>query len=285
MPPSDLQLGMVVPRRSSIAKEMPNNASWFKFRRTIRRWGVWLSLVGTLSAYASGDALVAVATNFLQTAKILRNEFYQETFNDIRLVSGSTGKLYAQIVQGAPFDLYLAADQDRPMLLEKRGFVVPGSRRTYAIGQLALWIPKEPAAPNKSTIQSILKTMEFRQLAVANPRLAPYGAASIETLRTLKLYDQVQSRLVFGENIGQTHVLVATGNADAGLVAQSSISRMESGKKGTLLQVQPHLHRPIRQDSSLLNTGQHNDTARQFNEFLHGPQGRTIIRQAGYRVE
>ena len=128
MPPSDLQLGMVVPRRSSIAKEMPNNASWFNFRRTIRRWGVWLSLVGTLSAYASGDALVAVATNFLQTAKILRNEFYQETFNDIRLVSGSTGKLYAQIVQGAPFDLYLAADQDRPMLLEKRGFVVPGSR-------------------------------------------------------------------------------------------------------------------------------------------------------------
>ena len=112
-----------------------------------------------------------------------------------------------------------------------------------------------------------------------------YGAAAIETLRALKLYDQVQSRLVFGENIGQTHVLVATGNADAGFVAQTSISHMESGKKGTLLQVHPHLHRPIRQDSSLLNPGQHNNAARYFNEFLHGPKGRAIIRQAGYRVD
>lgn len=285
MPPSDIQPGIAEPRLSSIAKEPPNRASWFHCGGTIRRWTVWLSLVGTLSANGSGDALVAVATNFLQTAKVLRSEFYQETFNDIRLVSGSTGKLYAQIVQGAPFDLYLAADEDRPRLLEEQGLVVPGSRRTYAIGQLALWIPKEPATSNKSTIQSVLQTMDFRQLAVANPRLAPYGAAAIETLRALKLYDHVQSRLVFGENIGQTHVLVATGNADAGFVAQTSISHMESGKKGTLLQVHPHLHRPIRQDSSLLSPGQHNNAARYFNEFLHGPKGRAIIRRAGYRVD
>ena len=246
---------------------------------------LWFSLVIALSASASEDIIVAVATNFLRTAETLRSEFQREDADPIRLVSGSTGKLYAQITQGAPFHLYLAADQARPLQLEERGLVVQGSRQTYAIGKLALWFPKASLGPNKSSIQSVLHSEKFRKLAIANPRLAPYGAAAIETLKTLKLYDHVHPRLVFGENIGQTHALIATGNAEVGFVALSSVSSIKNRQMGILLHVRPQLHRPIRQDSAILGRGEANPVAQRFNEFLHGPRGRAIIRQAGYRVD
>jgi len=215
----------------------------------------------------------------------LRSEFQQKNSVPIHLVGGSTGKLYAQIIQGAPFHLYLAADQARPRLLEEQGLVATGSRQTYAIGKLALWVPNESPMPIEPSIRSLLQSIKFRKLAIANPNLAPYGVAAIETLKTLQLYDQLQPRLVFGENIGQTHALVATGNAEVGFVAVSNVSRIKNVEKGILLQVRPHLHRPIRQDSAMLRLGEHNAAAQRFNEFLHGPQGRTIIRRAGYRVD
>lgn len=258
---------------------------WFHFGTHIRRASVWLTLTITLSAAASEDIIVAVATNFLQTAQSLRSEFQRKSTDPIRLVSGSTGKLYAQIIQGAPFHLFLAADQARPRLLEEHGLVASGSRQTYAIGKLALWAPKESPLLNERSIRSLLQSIKFRKLAVANPNLAPYGVAAIETLKTLQLYDQVQPRLVFGENIGQTHALVATGNAEVGFVALSSVSRIETGEKGILVQVRPQLHRPIRQDSAILSSGEHNAVAQRFNEFLHGPQGHGIIRRAGYDVD
>ena len=258
---------------------------WFHFGTCIRRTGLSLCLASTLFVSASEDMTVAVATNFLQTAQSLRSEFQQKNVMPIRLVSGSTGKLYAQIIQGAPFHLYLAADQARPLLLEEKGWVASGSRQTYAIGKLALWIPQESPTPNEPSIRSLVRSIKFRKLAIANPNLAPYGVAAIETLKALELYDQVQPHLVFGENIGQTHALVATGNAEMGFVAASSVSQIKNGEKGILLQVRPHLHRPIRQDGAILRLGAHNAVAQRFNEFLHSPQGRAIIRRAGYRVD
>jgi len=258
---------------------------WFRFATPVWRAGLSLSLAMSLSASASENILVAVATNFLQTAESLRSEFQQNNVEPISLVSGSTGKLYAQIVQGAPFHLYLAADQARPLRLEEQGLVVIGSRQTYAIGKLALWAPKESPTPDDPSIRSLLQSITFRKLAVANPNLAPYGVAAIETLKRLRLYDEVKPRLVFGENIGQTLALVATGNAEAGFVALSSISRIENGERGILLQVRPSLHGPIRQDSAILKPGMHNTAVQRFNEFLHGPQGRKIIRRAGYEVD
>ena len=259
--------------------------AWFCFATPVWRASLSLSLAISLSASASENIIVAVATNFLQTAQSLRSEFQQNNAEPIRLVSGSTGKLYAQIIQGAPFHLYLAADQARPLRLEEQGLVVTGSRQTYAIGKLALWAPKQSPAPDDPSIRSLLQSITFRKLAVANPNLAPYGVAAIETLKTIQLFDQLQPRLVFGENIGQTHALVATGNAEMGFVAASSVSRIKNGEKGILLQVRPHLHRPIRQDSAMLRLGEHNAVAQRFNEFLHSPQGRTIIRRAGYEVD
>ena len=258
---------------------------WFHSGTHIQRAILSLPLAIAPFASASEDMTVAVATNFLQTAQSLRSEFQQKNAVPIHLVGGSTGKLYAQIIQGAPFHLYLAADQARPRLLEEQGLVATGSRQTYAIGKLALWVPNESTMPIEPSIRSLLQSIKFRKLAIANPNLAPYGVAAIETLKTLQLYDQLQPRLVFGENIGQTHALVATGNAEVGFVAVSNVSRIKNVEKGILLQVRPHLHRPIRQDSAMLRLGEHNAAAQRFNEFLHGPQGRTIIRRAGYRVD
>ena len=244
-----------------------------------------LSLAISLPASASENIIIAVATNFLQTAQSLRSEFQRIDAERIRLVSGSTGKLYAQIIQGAPFHLYLAADQARPLRLEEQGLVMKGSRQTYAIGKLALWAPQQSRLPHDTSIPSLLQSIKFRKLAVANPNLAPYGIATIETLKSLQLYDEVKPRLVFGENIGQTLSLVATGNAEIGFVAVSSISRIRNREKGALLHVHPGLHAPIRQDSAILQSGKHNTTAHRFNEFLHGPHGRKIIRRAGYEVD
>lgn len=230
-------------------------------------------------AAAAGEARVAVATNFLATAETVVAAFEASSPHRITLASGSTGQLYAQIVHGAPYDAFLAADDTRPRRLEDDGRAVPGSRATYAIGRLALWSADPRRVPADGA--RLLREGDVRRLAVAHPELAPYGAAAEETLVALGVRERLADRIVRGESVGQAHALVATGNADVGLLARSQV--LEAG--GSAWVVPSDLHRPIRQDAVLLRRGADNDAARAFLRFLLADAGREIVRSAGYDAE
>jgi len=229
------------------------------------------------------EALIAVATNFADTASVLEERFEAESGQSLTLVSGSTGKLYAQIVNGAPFDALLAADQQRPGLLEQEHLAVQGSRFTYAIGRLILWSPDATrvAADGGAT----LERLDFRALAIANPRLAPYGTAAEEVIAALGLTDRLKGRLVTGENVGQAYSMVATGNAELGFVALSQVIARAPGHAGSRWDVPVDLYTPIRQDAVLLARAGTNPAATGFLHFLQGEEARRIILSSGYGVQ
>lgn len=224
---------------------------------------------------AAADALVAVAANFAQPAQSIQAAFEDATPHHVTLVIGSTGKLFAQISHGAPFDVLLAADRERPRRLEAAGLSVPGWRRTYALGRLALWSAAGGRVGDDGA--GALRNGRHQRLAIANPRLAPYGAAAVETLKALGLYDANAGRLVMGENVGQAHALVATGAAELGFVAASYVMDAGGGWK-----VPAKLHNPVRQDAVLLKRAAGNHAALAFMAFLAGRSARAIIAASGY---
>lgn len=239
-------------------------------------------VLGTGQSRAA-EALVAVASNFDRTVRSLEEGFEQAGTHSITVVSGSTGKLYAQIVNGAPFDAFLAADDLRPSLLEKEGRAVGGSRFTYAIGRLCLWSPDpHRIAPDG---RQTLRAGDFRRLAIANPRLAPYGAAAEATLRALGLDEALADRLVMGENVGQVYSMVATGNAELGFVALAQVLTMDEAGAGSRWDVPAEFHSPIRQDAVLLPHGASNPAAVEFLRYLRSPAARLIVQSFGYEVE
>lgn len=228
-------------------------------------------------------ATIAVATNFLRPAEALALLFEQQTGREVTLVSGSTGKLTAQIIAGAPFDALLAADQERPERLEKDGLARPGSRFTYALGRLALWSADPDRIAGDGAAE--LARGDFRRLALANPALAPYGAAARETLEGLGLADALADRIVLGENIGQAHAMVATGNAELGFVALSGVAGPGAEPKGSMWIVPEELHAPIRQDAVLLARAPQDGDAAAFLDFLKSPEARAVIAAWGYGTE
>lgn len=228
---------------------------------------------------ASADQVtVAVATNFTEVMEHISEVFEQTTDHTVVIVSGSTGKLYAQIVNGAPFDVFMAADQARPAMLVGDGHA--DNAITYADGQLALW----SADPDRVTGPETLEN-DFRHLAIANPELAPYGLAAKQALLSMSRFDSLESRLVLGENIGQTYALVASGNAELGFVALSYIQSPRNQIEGSAWVVPATLHAPIRQDAVLLNRAAENPAASDFYAFLQTDETRTRIREFGYMVE
>lgn len=235
----------------------------------------WLTLLlfGALPVLAA-EARVAVATNFLATAERLAADFERTHEHRVTLVGGSTGKFYAQIVHGAPYDVFLAADRARPERLEREGRAVPGSRRTYAVGRLVLW----SADPDLALDAESLRVMSIRRLALANPALAPYGAAARETLRSLALFERLSGRIVLGENVAQVKTMVATGNADLGFVARAHLL----DGVGSGWEVPARYHAPIRQDGVLLERGRDNVAARAFLNYLTSEAARATIERAGY---
>ena len=238
----------------------------------------------TLAEAPAGDeALLAVAANFAEVIELLEGEFERETGHNVTVSVASTGTLYAQIKNGAPFDILLAADQERPRLLEAEGLAVPGSRFTYAIGRLTLWSP-EPRRIAANGAET-LKLGDFRKLAIANPDLAPYGLAARETVEALELDETLEDRIVMGENIGQAHAMVATGNADLGFVALSYVLSPRNESKGSRWDVPQELYTPIRQDAVLLTRAADNGAARDFLAWLQGEDARARIREFGYAVE
>ncbi len=237
-----------------------------------------LLLAALASGAAGEEALVAVAANFAQPAERIEAAFEAASEHRVALVIGSTGKLFAQITHGAPFDVLLAADRERPRKLEEAGLVVPGSRRTYALGRLTLW--SADAHRIGADGARALGEGVYKHLAIANPRLAPYGAAAVQTLKALGLFDANAGRLVMGENVGQAHALVATGAAELGFVAVSYV--LDGGRQGSRWDVPAALHRPVRQDAALLRRSAGKAAPRAFMAFLFGAQAKRIIIASGY---
>lgn len=239
--------------------------------------GFWIGVAEAQSVTA------AVASNFLKPFRQIAAKFETETGHSVRIVSGSTGKLYAQIVHGAPFDIFLSADTQRPALLEQKKHAVPGTRFTYARGRLALW----SADPQRIQTNGKHALMQgsLKHLALANPKTAPYGRAAREVLQNLKLWNRYASRIVRGENVSQTLQFVATGNAELGFVALSQVLSLGPELQGSHWQVPENLHMPVRQDAVVCTHGQNNAAARFLIQFLKGPASLKIIRQFGYTLE
>ena len=238
-----------------------------------------LTLLASASALAD-VVQVAVAANFSGPMKLIAAEFEKETGHQASLSFGATGKFYAQITNGAPFDVLLAADQATPARLEKESVAVNGSRFTYATGQLVLWSAQPGAVDGQGVV---LKKGDFKHLAIAAPKLAPYGAAAMETMTNLGLLESLAPKLVQGESIGQTFSFIASGNAELGFVALSQVVEGGKIKTGSGWIVPGHLHSPIRQDAVLLARARDKQAAKQLMAFLKTEKARAVIRSFGYQ--
>ncbi len=241
-------------------------------------------LLPILSATASAKEVgVAVAANFQSTLNAIIPEFERATGHTVLISSGSSGKFFAQIQHGAPFDVFFSADVTRPKLLEEARLAVPGSRFTYATGRLTLW----SSNPNmlKNDGPTVLSNGQYTHLAIANPKTAPYGAAAIQTLKNLGIWNHVKNRIVQGENIAQTFHFVFSENAQLGFVARALVIDPKIKGVGSRWDVPTNLHEPIRQQAVLLLRGQENEAAKTFLDYIQGQRARAIIKKFGYGLE
>ena len=225
---------------------------------------------------------VAVAANFTAPAKALAEQLAKSTGHVAQLSFGATGAFYTQIKNGAPFDVLLAADDERPARLEQEGDTVPGSRFTYASGQLALWSARPGFVDAEG---AVLRRGSFDKLAIANPKLAPYGAAAVETMERLGVAAALQPRLVTGESIGQTYNFIATGNAELGFVALAQVLEGGKLKSGSMWLVPAELHAPIVQDAVILKRAADNPAAKAWMALLRTSATKDLIRSYGYAVK
>lgn len=239
-----------------------------------------LAVAWSVSAHAA-TVHVAVAANFATPLKVIATEFERTTGHSVVTSSASTGKLYSQITNAAPFDVLLAADDETPARLQADGLAVANSRFTYAVGRLALWSPDAGLIDAKG---DVLKSGKFTRLALASPKAAPYGVAAIETLSKLNLMNALEPKFVTGESIGQAYSFVASGNVPLGFVALSQV--MESGKlkSGSMWLVPSELHSPLKQDAVLLLRARDNPAALAFMAFLKTDASRATIRSFGYEI-
>ena len=242
---------------------------------------VCVSLCG-IAPGSAGEVQVAVASNFVGTLHELAQDFEATTDDRVLISSGSTGKLHAQITHGAPFEVFLAADEDSPRRLEQDGQAVADTRFTYALGRLVLWSARPGVVDDG---QTLLTEGKFRHLALANPRTAPYGAAAMQLLTALDLWESVEPRVVLGENVAQAFSFVSTGNAEIGLVALAQIAGLDESRQGSFWVVPRKLHSPIEQQAVLLVAGGDNPSAARFMAYLRSPAARSIIERSGYEVE
>lgn len=243
----------------------------------------WIQCVGLLAVatWSCGEAgadeiTIAVATNFTSAMSDLVERFELETEHTVLVSSGSTGNHYAQIKNGAPFEAFFSADSERPRLLEQEGKAVADSRFLYAVGRLVLWSPEPGYVDDQG---HVLEMGDFRRLSLANPDLAPYGAAARETLVARGLWERLTSRLAMGQDIGQAYAFVQTRNAELGFIALAQLKQPGKEIEGSYWIVPEALHRPIAQEAVLLRDV---PAARAFLEFVKGLEAREIIRSYGY---
>jgi molybdate transport system substrate-binding protein len=227
----------------------------------------------------AAEVSIAVAANFAVPMQKIAQTFEQETGHKAILSFGSTGSFYAQIRHGAPFQILLAADDETPIKIEKEGLGVAGSRLSYAMGKLVLWSKQPGLVDDKG---EILRTGKFERIAIANPKLSPYGTAAMEALTTLGLVQEIRPKIVQGENIAQTYQFVATENAQLGFVALSQVLTEGKISQGSGWIVPAKLHLPIQQDAILLVRGTDNPAAMSFMRFLRSDRARLLTRSYGY---
>ena len=244
--------------------------------RTLACAGVAWAMLGVAHA---DTVSVAVAANFTAPMQKIAAAFEADTGHKAELSFGATGKFYAQITHGAPFQVLLSADDTTPARLEREGMAVAHSRFTYAIGTLVLWSAQPGTVDAKG---DVLKSGDFKHLAIANPKLAPYGAAALQVMEKLGVATALQPRLVQGENIAQTFQFVSTGNAQLGFVALSQVMADGKIRSGSAWQVPASLHEPIRQDAVLLMPGKDSAAASALLTYLRGSKARAIIQSYGY---
>jgi molybdate transport system substrate-binding protein len=246
-----------------------------RFAKSIRLAAAIAAWVLTSTNVPAAETNVAIAANFTEPAKEIAAAFKAKTGHVAVLSFGASGQFYTQITQGAPFQVLLSADDARPIKLADDGLAIADSRFTYAIGKLVLWSKTPGLVKGEET----LKASTFAKLSICNPAAAPYGAAAVEAMKALKIYEGLQPKLVEGATITQAYQFVETGNAELGFVALSQLTGPETGSRWLVPQ---ELYSPIRQDAVLLKSGASNEAATGFMAFLRGPEARVIIEKYGY---
>jgi molybdate transport system substrate-binding protein len=236
-------------------------------------------LIFASSNLHADDVSVAVASNFTGAINRLAPEFERATGNKLVVSFGATGKFYAQIKNGAPFDVLLSADDETPRKLEKDGLGIAGTRFTYAVGQLVLWSPKKDLIDDKG---EVLKRGGFQHLAIANPKTAPYGAAAEQVMRKLGVWSSLQPKLVQGESITQAFLFASSGNAALGFVALSQVRALPAEQTGSYWIVPREMHDPLRQDAVVLKPGADKPAARALLEFLRSAKAKSVMEDLGY---
>jgi molybdate transport system substrate-binding protein len=242
---------------------------------------VALVLALATSTALADDIEVAVAANFTVPMQKIAAEFEKDTGNKVRLIFGATGKFYAQIKNGAPFEILLAADDATPTKLVQEGNAVAGTQFTYAVGKLALWSNKPGLVDDQG---AVLKRADITHVAYCNPKLAPYGAAAVETMKALGVLDSLAPKLVQGENITQAYQYVVSGNAEIGFVALSQIFKDGKITEGSAWMVPGNLYSQIRQDAVILDKGKGHATATQLMQYLRSDKAIAVIRSYGYAL-
>ncbi|WP_090128950.1 molybdate ABC transporter substrate-binding protein [Limnohabitans sp. Rim11] len=249
----------------------------------MRKSFVWTFL---FVAYATNlraeEALVAVAANFSAPMQQIAASFQKDTGHQLKMSFGATGGIYAQIKNGGPFDVFLSADQITPQKLETEGLGVAATRFNYAIGQLVLWSKQDGLVDDKG---QVLSGKNIQRIALANPKLAPYGVAAWETMTALGLLEELKPKMVQGDNIAQTYQFVSTQNAQVGFVALSQVFANGQLTSGSAWIVPPHLYKPIRQDVILLKNGKDNSAAKALLMYLKGEKAKAVMKSYGYLTE
>ena len=249
----------------------------------MRKSFVWTFL---FVAYATNlraeEALVAVAANFSAPMQQISASFQKDTGHQLKMSFGATGGIYAQIKNGGPFDVFLSADQITPQKLEAEGLGVAATRFNYATGQLVLWSKQDGLVDEKG---QVLRGKNIQRIALANPKLAPYGVAAWEAMTALGLLEELKPKMVQGDNIAQTYQFVSTQNAQVGFVALSQVFANGQLTSGSAWIVPPHLYKPIRQDVILLKNGKDNLAAKAFLIYLKGEKAKAVMKSYGYLTE
>ncbi|MEG3010899.1 molybdate ABC transporter substrate-binding protein [Pseudomonas jessenii] len=240
-----------------------------------------LLAVFAIGAAQADEVQVAVAANFTAPIQAIAADFEKDTGHKLVAAYGATGQFYTQIKNGAPFEVFLSADDTTPEKLEREGDTVKGSRFTYAVGTLALWSAKDGYVDSKG---EVLKKNEYQHLSIANPKTAPYGLAATQVLEKLKLTEATKTKIVEGQNITQAYQFVSTGNAELGFVALSQIYKEGKVTSGSAWIVPASLHDPIKQDAVILSKGKDNAAAKALVEYLKGPKAAAVIKSYGYQL-
>jgi molybdate transport system substrate-binding protein len=250
-------------------------------RQRLFTWFLFVVVTLAVAPAFAEQVLVAVAANFVPPFREIAIEFERTTGHNVQVAAGSSGNFYSQIKNGAPFDVFFSADNERPKLLGEEGFGVKDSRFTYAIGRLVLWSPNADLIKGEET----LRFKQYKRLAMANPKTAPYGVAAMQAMQKLELWEGIQSQIVMGESLGQTMGFIESGNAQLGFVALSQVLDPKIKGKGSRWDVPTNLHEPIKQDVILLTKGKNNPAAKALMEFMGSPQAKAIIERYGYELK